>query len=58
MSAGLVGWLQLIHPSSLALTSLGGVVVGVAIYGVVMMLLRISEVKSLFGTLRQRLGRH
>lgn len=57
MSVGLVGWLQVIPVSSLALVALGGVVVGVAIYGSVLMLLRITEVKSLLAALRQRLAR-
>jgi hypothetical protein len=41
----------------MALATLGGVGVGIVIYGGVVLLLRISEVRGLGEAVRQRLGR-
>jgi putative peptidoglycan lipid II flippase len=48
MSAALVIWLQVMRNHSAALITLAGVAVGGAIYGLVLLLLRVPELKSLW----------
>ncbi len=57
MSAALVFWLQAMRIKSAALTTLGGVVIGGAVYAAAMLAFRIPEVGSLVRMLKQRLSR-
>lgn len=54
MSAALVGWMQLRTGHGAALTALGGILLGGAVYGIIIVLLRIPEVKSLLGFIKRR----
>ena len=54
MSAALVGWMQLRLGHGAALTALGGILLGGAVYGIIIVLLRIPEVKSLLGFIKRR----
>ena len=47
MSAGIIFWLQITRQYPAALVTLAGVAVGGIIYGLVLVLLRIPELKSL-----------
>jgi putative peptidoglycan lipid II flippase len=55
MSAALVFWTQAVRSHSTALTTLGGVVIGGAVYCLVLILLRVPEVHRLFEMVRRRL---
>jgi putative peptidoglycan lipid II flippase len=57
MSAALVLWLQALHRYPAALTTLGGVVIGSVIYGLVLIVLRVPELRSLFQWIKRRLLR-
>lgn len=57
MSIALVFWMQSVRSHSPALTTLGGVVIGGGVYGLVLILLRIPEIHRLFEVVRQRLHR-
>jgi putative peptidoglycan lipid II flippase len=57
MSAVLVFWMKAMTFHSAALTALGGVVVGASVYGLVLVLLRVPELRSLFEMVRARLHR-
>jgi putative peptidoglycan lipid II flippase len=55
MSAVLVFWLKAIPSAPAALAALGGILVGGAVYALLLILLRIPEVSAAFGFLRRRL---
>jgi putative peptidoglycan lipid II flippase len=57
MSAVIVFWLQAMRYYPAALTALAGVAVGGAVYGLVLILLRVPEVRSLFQAVSRRLSR-
>ncbi|MBN2388915.1 MAG: murein biosynthesis integral membrane protein MurJ [Anaerolineales bacterium] len=57
MAAGLWAWLQVRGSGSTAVTTLGGVALGGAVYGLILVLLRVQEVKNLFHAARRRLHR-
>ena len=54
MAAALVFWMYKAGSTHAALTTLGGVVIGGVVYGVVLLLLRVPEVGSLFRILKRR----
>ena len=54
MSAGLVWWLDLIANRPAWVAGLGGIVVGGVIYVVVLILLRLEEIRNLYQTVRRR----
>jgi putative peptidoglycan lipid II flippase len=56
MSAALIFWMQVMKSHPAALTTLGGVILGGAIYGLVLILLRVPEVRSLFQMVKRRLS--
>ncbi len=49
MSAVILGWVWATHHSSALVITLGGVAIGGAIYGLVLLLLRVPELNSLWG---------
>jgi putative peptidoglycan lipid II flippase len=55
--AALIFWLQVMKFHSAAVTALGGVAVGGTVYGLVLILLRVPEVRSLFQAVNRRLSR-
>jgi putative peptidoglycan lipid II flippase len=55
MIAVLVFWTQITISRSAALTTLGGVLIGGSIYGLVLILLRVPEVRSVFNIVKARL---
>jgi len=55
MGAALVGWMQMMQSHSAALTTLGGVVGGGAVYAAVLVALRLPEVRSLVEMVKRRL---
>jgi putative peptidoglycan lipid II flippase len=57
MSALLVGWMQITESHSAAMTTLGGVAIGGAAYGLILILLRVPEIRGLFEMARRRLNR-
>ncbi|HEX7621026.1 MAG TPA: hypothetical protein VF359_07510, partial [Anaerolineales bacterium] len=57
MGAVLLGWLRITASHSAALTALGGVVIGGAVYAAVLVALRIPEVGSLIRMLKRWLSR-
>ena len=57
MSVFLVIWTQAMQTHSPVLTTLGGVAIGGAIYGLVLILLRVPEIRSLFQAVKRRLSR-
>jgi putative peptidoglycan lipid II flippase len=57
MCAVLVGWMQITKSHSAALTTLGGVVIGGAVYATVLVALRVPEVGSLIQMVKRRLSR-
>ena len=57
MVAALVFWIQVTRSHSAALTALGGILIGGAVYGLALLLLRIPEIRSLFQMLKRRLSR-
>jgi putative peptidoglycan lipid II flippase len=57
MGITLVFWLQAMRYYPAALTALAGVAVGGAVYGLVLILLRVPEVRSLFQAVSRRLSR-
>jgi putative peptidoglycan lipid II flippase len=57
MVAALVFWLQFTGSAPAALTTLGGVAIGGAIYGLVLILLRVPEVHNLFQGIKRRLSK-
>jgi hypothetical protein len=54
MTAALVIWMYKAGSTHAALTTLGGVVIGGMVYGVVLLLLRVPEVGSLFRIIKRR----
>jgi putative peptidoglycan lipid II flippase len=56
MSAVIVLWLQVMPNGSVVITTLGGVALGALTYGLVLMLLRIPEIRSLFQWIKRRLS--
>jgi putative peptidoglycan lipid II flippase len=56
MSAVIVLWLQVMPNGSAVITTLGGVALGALTYGLVLMLLRIPEIRSLFQWIKRRLS--
>jgi putative peptidoglycan lipid II flippase len=57
LTAALWFWTQVFRSTSIALTALGGVVVGGAAYALILTALRIPEIQSLLNFLRRRLQR-
>ncbi len=57
LAAALVFWLQVMSSHSAALTTLGGVAIGGAVYGLVLILLRVPEVGSMVQIVKRRLSR-
>lgn len=57
MSVGLVGWLAIIGQHSPWLVALVGIVVGAIIYGLVLILLKVREVRQGFNFLKSKLAR-
>jgi len=55
MSLALWGWLTLTRGSAVWLVALGGVAAGSLIYGLMLVLLRVPEVKMLFESVKKRL---
>jgi putative peptidoglycan lipid II flippase len=55
MGAVLLLWLPAVGSHSVALTTLGGVAIGGLTYGLVLAILRVSEVRSIFQALQRRL---
>jgi putative peptidoglycan lipid II flippase len=55
MSLALWGWLTLTRGSSVWLVALGGVAAGSLVYGLMLVLLRVPEVKMLFESVKKRL---
>jgi putative peptidoglycan lipid II flippase len=55
LSAALVAWMQVRASGGAALTALGGIVIGGAVYAEIIVLLRVPEVKSLIGFAMRRL---
>jgi putative peptidoglycan lipid II flippase len=56
LAAVLLVWLRLVGSASTALVALGGVALGGAVYGLVLVLLRVPEVRTLFNALKRRLS--
>jgi putative peptidoglycan lipid II flippase len=57
MIAALVFWMQFTGSAPAALTTLGGVALGGAIYGLVLILLRVPEIHKLFQLVKRRLSK-
>ncbi|KAF0107834.1 MAG: hypothetical protein FD146_1465 [Anaerolineaceae bacterium] len=57
LCAALVLWMQAERSAPAALTALGGIVIGGAAYALILLLLRITEVKSLLGFVNRRLNK-
>lgn len=57
MVVGLGFWMQVAGSNHAALTTLGGVAIGAAVYGLVLILIRIPEIRSLYGMILGRLQR-
>jgi putative peptidoglycan lipid II flippase len=57
MIAALVFWMRAAGSAHAALTTLGGVAIGGSVYGLILILLRVPEVRSLFEMVRGRLHR-
>ncbi len=57
MGVFLVVWLRVMHSRPVALTALGGVALGGVVYGLVLIALRVPEVRSLFQAVKRRLSR-
>jgi putative peptidoglycan lipid II flippase len=57
MGTALIFWMQAMRSDSVALTALGGVAVGGTVYGLVLIILRVPEVRSLFQAVNRRLSR-
>jgi putative peptidoglycan lipid II flippase len=55
LSAALVAWMQFRGSGSAALTAIGGIVIGGAVYAAIIVLLRVPEVKSLVGFVTRQL---
>jgi putative peptidoglycan lipid II flippase len=55
MGAALFGWIFIMSSHSNLLIALGGVVIGGGFYGLMLILLRVPEVRSLFQFIRRRL---
>jgi putative peptidoglycan lipid II flippase len=53
----LVFWMQVTRSASPALVALGGVLVGGAVYGLMLILVHVPEVRSLFAGIKSRLSR-
>jgi putative peptidoglycan lipid II flippase len=56
MSGVLVWWLGLMQGESVWLVGLGGILIGGAAYGIILVLLRVEEVNTLIQVVRRRLG--
>lgn len=57
MVIALWGWLVLTSSASIWLAALGGMVVGVTVYGLMVILLRVPEVRLFFEAMKRRLGK-
>ena len=57
MSVILIIWTHFMGTHSPVLTTLGGVVIGGAVYGLVLILLRVPEINSLFQWIKRRLSK-
>ena len=57
MVAALIFWMQVAGSVYAARTTLGGMAIGGAIYGLILILLRVQEVRSLIGVVRRRFQR-
>ena len=57
MGTALVFWMQSLRPHSNMLTALGGVAIGGTVYGLTLIALRVTEVRSLFQAVKRRLSR-
>jgi putative peptidoglycan lipid II flippase len=55
MVAALAAWQQALRSAPAALTALGGVALGGAIYGLTLLLLRVPEIRVLFSAIKRRL---
>jgi putative peptidoglycan lipid II flippase len=55
--ATLILWLRIRAAGHVTITALGGVALGGMVYGLVLILLRVPEVRSLFGIIKKRLKR-
>jgi putative peptidoglycan lipid II flippase len=56
MCVMIILWLQAMQNKPAAITSLGGVALGAATYGLILILLRVPELRSLFLGIKRRLG--
>jgi putative peptidoglycan lipid II flippase len=57
MIAALVFWMQTFTSAPSALVSLGGVAIGGVVYGLVLILLRVPEIRTLLAAVKHRLSR-
>lgn len=57
LSVALIFWVQAAGSAPAALTALGGVAIGGAVYGLTLVLLRVQEVRSLMAAAKRRLSR-
>ncbi len=57
MALALWGWLVLTRAASVWITALGGMAVGIVIYGLLIILLRVPEMQLIFETIKRRLGK-
>jgi putative peptidoglycan lipid II flippase len=57
LCAALVLWMQAERSAPAALTALGGIAIGAAVYALILFLLRIPEVKSLMGFVSRRINK-
>jgi putative peptidoglycan lipid II flippase len=57
VSAGLMGWLWLTNSRSVWLVVLGGILVGTLLYGIVLLLLRVREVRQVLSFIQKRLDK-
>jgi len=57
MSVAIIIWLQVMRNYPAALITLGGTVIGAALYGLVLVLLRVPELHLLFNAIQRRLSK-
>jgi hypothetical protein len=58
MALAIWGWLSITGGQSIWLTALGGIVVGVGVYGLMIVLLRVPEVKLVFDGIKRRFSKN
>ena len=54
MSAAIVIWLRAMQGSAVAITTLGGIAVGVVIYGLILILFRLPEIQIFLHWIKRR----